>query len=38
MKQLFTRIDPRVWFVILTLSAMAASASAPTGLCGWSMP
>ena len=38
MKQLFSRINSRVWFVMLTLSAMAASASATTGVCGWSMP
>ena len=38
MKQLFSRIDSRVWFVMLTMSAMAAAASAPTGICGWTMP
>ena len=38
MKRLWTRIDSRVWFVMLALGAMAASGSAGMGPLGWSMP
>jgi hypothetical protein len=38
MKKLMARVNPNVWYVMLLLSAMAASGSAGFGPYGWSMP
>ncbi len=38
MKSLLFKIDPRVLYLLLVLSALAAAAGAPFGACGYTMP